>query len=58
VKSVGQIIDEIDRVVEYCTQLALNPDRAERLRQEALVIRKHFLMLRDFVIKDGTENKS
>jgi hypothetical protein len=58
VKSVGQIIDEIDSVVEYYTQHALNPDRAERLRQEALVIRKQLLSLRDFIVRDGTENKS
>jgi hypothetical protein len=52
-KTVGQIIDHIDKLIAIAEEHALNPDRAYSLREQALHNRRSMIALREFIIEDG-----
>ena len=54
-KTVGQIIDHLDKQIEHLTENALNPDRAPHVREQEIVLRKGLVMIRKF-ITDGTKD--
>ena len=54
-KTVGQIIDEIERRIEGLTEKALNPDRSPVMRDTELHIRRHMVELLGFVTSDEKE---
>jgi hypothetical protein len=55
VKTVGQIIDQIDSIIDTATKHALNPDRAPALREEALHVRRSMIALRDYATDNEKE---
>jgi hypothetical protein len=51
-KTLGQVVDEIDRRVDLCTSNALNPDRDQWLRNRDLQRREELLSLRKFLTEE------
>jgi hypothetical protein len=52
-KSVGQIIDELDKRIEHYTECVLNPARNPAFREEDLQRRDELVNVRKFITTES-----
>lgn len=56
-KTIGQVVDELDLRIAVYARNVLSPGRRMFLREEEIIRHDELVSFRDFIVKDGTDLK-